>query len=186
MKPKKQSLKSFLLVSVLKFQLKHLITGIIYSIIVFFIDLALPLGVASGVPYIATVLIVLRSKKIKYIINIAIFCSLLVIIGYFYSPEGGELWKVLSNRFLALFAIWVTTILSIKIIKETQKEIKILRGLLTTCSSCKKVKDTEGSWTKMESYINKHSEANFSHGMCPDCFKKYYPDYEYKEVSKDT
>lgn len=167
-----------------KWNLRYLIIGIIFSVIIFFIDLALPLGVAGGVPYILSVLTVLRSKKINHTIYIAIICSLLTILGYFYSPDGGELWKVLSNRFLALFAIWVTTILSIKIIKEARKEIKILRGLLTTCSSCKKVKDDEGSWTLMESYINKHSEAQFSHGMCPDCFKVIYPNYEYKEAVK--
>ncbi|MDH5475237.1 MAG: hypothetical protein OEX22_06060 [Cyclobacteriaceae bacterium] len=159
---------------------RHLIISIISSVIIFIIDLALPLGVAVGVPYISSVLTVLRSKKINNTIYIATICSILTIIGYFYSPDGGELWKVLSNRFLALFAIWVTTILSIKIIKDAQKEIKVLRGFLTTCSSCKKIKDTEGSWTKMESYINKHSEAKFSHGMCPDCFKEFYPDLEYK------
>jgi hypothetical protein len=141
----------------------------------------LPLGVAGGVPYIAVVLISLKSDNIKFTIYVAIFCSVLTILGYFFSPEGGELWKVMTNRVLALFAIWVTTLLSLKIIREAQKEIKILRGFLPICSSCKKIRDDDGYWNQIESYIHSHSEAQFSHGICPDCFKKHYPDYEYND-----
>ena len=103
------------------------------------------------------------------------------MLGYFFSPEGGELWKVMMNRALALFAIWVTTLLSLKIIREAQKEIKILSGFLPICSSCKKIRDDDGYWNQVESYINSHSEAQFSHGICPDCFKELYPDYEYND-----
>lgn len=150
------------------------------SAIIFSIDLMLPLGVAGGVPYIAVVLLSLRSNNVKFTIYIAILCSLLTVLGYFYSPEGGVLWKVLMNRALALFAIWVTALLSIKILHEAQKEIKILQGFLPICSSCKKIRDDDGYWNQIESYIHTHSEAKFSHGICPDCLKELYPDFEYK------
>jgi len=148
--------------------------------IIFIVDLILPLGVAGGVLYIVVVLVSLRLNNSKLTMYIASFCSLLVTFGYFYSPEGGELWKVLTNRALALFAIWVTTLLSLKIIRESQKEIKILRGFLPICSSCKNIRDDDGYWNQIESYIHAHSEAQFSHGICPDCFKELYPGYEYK------
>ena len=154
---------------------------LILSALIFAIDLMIPLGVAGGVPYIAVVLTSLRSRNIKLTIYMAILCSSLTILGYFFSPEGGELWKVLMNRFLALFAIWVTTLLSIKIIKEAKKEIKVLRGFLPICSSCKNIRDDDGYWSQIESYIDSHSEAKFSHGICPECFKKLYPGYEYKD-----
>jgi len=53
-------------------------------------------------------------------------------------------------------------------------DVKKLSGLLPICASCKKIRDDKGSWQVLESYIADHSEADFSHGICPDCFKKLY------------
>jgi hypothetical protein len=57
-----------------------------------------------------------------------------------------------------------------------KKEIKVLRGFLPICASCKKIRDDKGYWNQIESYIRDHSEAQFSHSICPDCVKKLYPD----------
>ena len=54
--------------------------------------------------------------------------------------------------------------------------MKKLSGLLPICASCKKIRDDKGYWNQIESYIHDHSEAEFSHGICPDCFKRLYPD----------
>jgi hypothetical protein len=54
-------------------------------------------------------------------------------------------------------------------------EVKILSGYLPICASCKQIRDDKGYWTQIESYIREHSEAEFSHGICPDCAKKLYP-----------
>ncbi|MGB7749688.1 MAG: PAS domain S-box protein [Verrucomicrobiia bacterium] len=54
--------------------------------------------------------------------------------------------------------------------------VKSLSGLLPICAGCKKIRDDKGYWSQVESYIQSHSEAKFSHGMCPDCLKKWYPD----------
>lgn len=65
------------------------------------------------------------------------------------------------------------------LIKDLQKalsEVKILRGFLTICSYCKNIRDDNGYWNQIESYIRDHSEAEFSHGLCPACAKKHYPD----------
>jgi PAS domain S-box-containing protein len=67
-----------------------------------------------------------------------------------------------------------------KIISELQESIsniKILRGMLPICASCKKIRDDKGYWNMLEVYIRDHSEADFSHGLCPDCVKKLYPGY---------
>ena len=60
-------------------------------------------------------------------------------------------------------------------LKETKSELKILSGLLPTCMHCKKIRDKEGNWNQLESYISHHSEALFSHGICPDCIEKFHP-----------
>jgi len=55
--------------------------------------------------------------------------------------------------------------------------IRTLRGLLPICASCKKIRDDRGYWQKVESYISQHSEAEFTHGICPDCLTRLYPEY---------
>ena len=54
-------------------------------------------------------------------------------------------------------------------------EIKVLRGLLPICSHCKKIRDEQGKWHPVEGYIRDHSNADFSHGICPECLNKHYP-----------
>jgi YesN/AraC family two-component response regulator len=56
-------------------------------------------------------------------------------------------------------------------------KVKLLSGFLPICASCKKIRDDKGYWQQIESYIHEHSEAEFSHGICPDCAKKIYGDY---------
>jgi len=54
-------------------------------------------------------------------------------------------------------------------------EIKQLKGIIPICSSCKKIRDDQGFWHQVESYLQSRSDAEFSHGICPDCMKKLYP-----------
>lgn len=64
-----------------------------------------------------------------------------------------------------------------EIIERSFNEIQTLRGILPICSNCKKIRDSCGSWKIIEEYFCEHSpEAQFSHGICPDCFQNLYPD----------
>jgi hypothetical protein len=56
-------------------------------------------------------------------------------------------------------------------------EVKVLSGLLPICASCKRIRDEADAWKPVESYIHEHSQASFSHGICPDCMKKLYPEF---------
>lgn len=165
--------------------------------VICYIDLQIPLGVAGGVPYILVVLVAMWIPQRRFIIIAALITSCLTILGYFLSPPGGELWKVLSNRGLALFAIWVTALLSRQrrllemkneaIIAEREKaldDVKILRGFLPICAACKKIRDDKGYWNQIEAYIHEHSEAEFSHSVCPECLPKLYPDLADSVLSK--
>ena len=62
-------------------------------------------------------------------------------------------------------------------LQEALSKVKTLSGLLPICSSCKKIRDDQGYWREVESYIRDHSEADFSHSYCPECMKKLYPEY---------
>ena len=57
------------------------------------------------------------------------------------------------------------------------EEIKTLRGLLPICSYCKKIETDENTWVEIEEYVRKHSQAEFSHGLCPMCYRKQYPEF---------
>jgi PAS domain S-box-containing protein len=65
----------------------------------------------------------------------------------------------------------------IKSLQDSLAKIKTLSGMLPICASCKKIRDDKGYWNQIETYLHKHSEAEFSHGICPDCAKKLYPDF---------
>ena len=62
-------------------------------------------------------------------------------------------------------------------LSQALQEVKVLRGFIPICMSCKKIRDDKGFWQQLESYIQKHSEALFSHGVCPDCYQKLAVEY---------
>jgi PAS domain S-box-containing protein len=68
-------------------------------------------------------------------------------------------------------------------LQDAMGKIKTLRGLLPTCAWCRKVRDDDGYWKKVETYIEEHSDASFTHGICPECLKKNDPE-TYKEYLK--
>jgi methyl-accepting chemotaxis protein len=70
----------------------------------------------------------------------------------------------------------------IKDLQEALASVKQLSGLLPICSSCKKVRDDKGYWNQIEVYIRDHSETEFTHGICPECFKKLYPDESLEDL----
>ncbi len=68
-------------------------------------------------------------------------------------------------------------------LQRALEEIKTLRGIVPICASCKKIRDDKGFWNHMEVYVQNHTEAKFSHGVCPECVKKLYPDLDLENES---
>lgn len=64
----------------------------------------------------------------------------------------------------------------IKALEKSLEEIKRLSGLLPICAQCKRIRDEQDNWHEIEKYISDHSEADFSHGLCPDCARTLYPE----------
>ncbi len=64
-------------------------------------------------------------------------------------------------------------------LQQAQSKIKILKGFLPICANCKMIRDDQGSWKQIETYIRDHSEAQFSHGICPVCAKALYPHIDF-------
>lgn len=101
---------------------------------VFIVDLFLPLGIAEAVPYVAVVLIALRSPDKNDPLRLAGLCTLLTIVGYSLSPPGTEPWIGITNRSIALFAIWSTALLTMQV-RETDAAIRDQSNMLTAILS---------------------------------------------------
>lgn len=69
-----------------------------------------------------------------------------------------------------------------KLVSDLQNalaQVKTLKsGLLSICAQCKKIRDDKGYWIQLETYIRQHTDTQFSHGICPECLKKYYPEFK--------
>ena len=85
-------------------------------------------------------------------------------------------WTLYALAVVGLVAWWIRIrVVRLELEKELQqKELKILRGLLPICATCKKIRDDEGDWEPLETYLDARSEAQFSHGICPQCAKEHY------------
>ncbi|WP_300667368.1 hypothetical protein [Desulfoluna sp.] len=70
-------------------------------------------------------------------------------------------------------------------LENALNEVKTLQGILPICASCKKIRDDKGYWGQVEEYLQKHTEAKFTHGICPECAEKLYPDIYLKNELKD-
>ncbi len=71
-------------------------------------------------------------------------------------------------------------------LQEALAEVKTLSGLLPICANCKKIRDDRGYWNRIETYIGKHSDVQFSHGICPECARKLYPDLFEEKDAEDA
>ena len=127
---------------------------------------------------------------------IAIIVSVLITIVLFYVSDIEIIFRyVILGAIVPLFVAPPIIIyygkLLVKIVNAEERlreraaklekaliEIKQLSGLLPICASCKKIRDDKGYWNQIEAYISQHSEAQFSHSVCPECFQKLYPDIE--------
>jgi len=70
-------------------------------------------------------------------------------------------------------------------LKEALEKVNTLSGMLPICAHCKKVRDDKGYWNQLESYIRNHSQAEFTHGICPECAREHFPDLSVYEEGND-
>jgi len=113
-----------------------------------------------------------------------------VIAGKEFPHYFVEVWNLLMH--LGFFSVYAVVLSIVKadtderelLLEKLQKalgEVKQLSGFLPICASCKRIRDDAGYWNQIETYISAHSEAQFSHGICPECIKKLYPE-EYETM----
>ena len=93
-------------------------------------------------------------------------CMLVVVVGIVFGLYRWRVWQLLKRE----------KELNIRI-QEAMENIKTLGGLIPICANCKKIRDDKGYWEQLEGYIQNHSEATFSHGVCPECAEMLYGEY---------
>lgn len=164
---------------------------------VLYLDLQVPLGIAMPMLYNAVILFSLKSSNRTFLFVVAIAASVLCIGMLFYKPPVDQMTNATVNRLLAVFSFWVIFYLGLQkrqleekragVLREREKaleEVQVLRGFLPICANCKRIRDFQGSWTLLEKYISEHSEAEFSHGLCPECTKSLFPHLPQKQEAE--
>jgi signal transduction histidine kinase len=131
-------------------------TAIFIGGIIMAVDLMIPLGVAGGVPYVGLVLLGLWSPDKRFTLLAAFAGSALTVFGFYLSPPGGELWKVIFNRSLALFIIWMTAILCLRY-KRSENELNQHREQLEELVK-KRTQALHESNQQLENYQNRLEE----------------------------
>lgn len=102
----------------------------------------------------------------------------------FFDVIGHEVWsgpELLLNALIRMTVFLLFVYLISRTARQhraLQQEVRVLRGLLPICSFCKKIRNEANEWTHLEQYLSDHSEAQFSHGLCPDCLRQHYPAYD--------
>ncbi|MBT4485199.1 MAG: hypothetical protein HOC71_16155 [Candidatus Latescibacteria bacterium] len=103
-------------------------------------------------------------------------------------PEREAIKKIFSTLLINLvICLFITNIVLVLInisVTAYQKRIETLRGIVPICSFCKQIRDDKGYWNRVELFVEKHTEAKFSHSICPPCMEEHYPE-EYKSIEID-
>lgn len=146
------------------------------------LDCLTPVGIVAGMLYGGPIYLTgfisyAEDTKRRLILAVAALCTLLTILAFFLSPEGGIPWMVISNHVIAVVTMWTAAVLALihtRLVAENAE----LRDLLPICSYCKQIRDDRGAWHKLETYLHRYRGVEFSHGMCPACLEHYLHDLD--------
>jgi len=160
------------------------------------VTMVLILGIESGVYFYFSAAIIAplffyTFKGLRYILLFGTLTIILTLLIQFFAvdlkPIVGTPEK-LTTFFFYFSVVGSQLIVFIFVLHfyiELQKahdEVKVLSGFLPICSSCKNIRDDEGYWHQVEVYVRDHTDAKFSHGICPSCAKKLYPESQNKKI----
>lgn len=108
------------------------------------------------------------------------------IVEFSRDHEGWECDEIIIVSVFLMFLFALLLIRRWRDLKRAMREIKELKGIIPICSSCKKIRDDKGFWHQVDAYVSNHTRAEFSHGICPECSKKLYPEYFDNTIKKGT
>jgi hypothetical protein len=153
------------------------------TVIIFFTDVFVPIGVVMPMLFVIPVYLAGWLPQRWALPLAGVVAGILTVLGAFLSPPGGVFWIVWTNRVLAVITIWLTIAVGLGQ-RRLAAEIKNLHGMLPICASCKKIRDEQGRWHTLELFIRDHSEAQFTHGLCPICLESYTTELQQRGAAK--
>jgi hypothetical protein len=157
---------------------------------VFAVDTLFPLGVASGMLYVPVLFFCQPETGRRWLMPVAAISTGLIVVDLSLGIGGAisPPWVYLTNRAASIAVLWAIALLLRRSFRlerahdaavETAAalaERRVLGGLLPICAACKRIQKSEHVWQSLEAYIQAHSEASFSHGLCPACLASLYPE----------
>jgi hypothetical protein len=163
-----------------------LLAVLLPALLFFVLDLFLPLGWMVWLPYVVLMLRPLwwsdRPSPVLLATLFSAFILISLVVDYFYYPFDSPPKYALFNRAMGIIMLWLIAALVLRQqrsdaererligqLQEALANIKTLRGLLPLCLSCKKIREVNGYWSRIDAYVTKHSLAEFSPGLCPEC-----------------
>jgi len=167
----------------------RLVSGMIVALIAgtFLLDLSVPVGAYDWALYLIPLCITFWLKDRNSPILVASSWTVVLYVEVVLSPPSISFTNATVNRSFGVLVLWLVALLfmlrkrgdeeRLRLIGELQDamaEIKVLQGILTICSHCKKVRDEKGLWLPVEVYVRDRSSADFSHAICPDCLDKHF------------
>ena len=152
---------------------------VIFSAIILFVDFITGRDIRVSTLFVFPVALSAwtNHKYLAYILAVLLPCIRLL----FFIP-----WGQIENIFIGYVNAFIRIVMLLLVafladqarnVGKLKKQLKILEGILPICSSCKKIQDKEGNWHQIESYTSDRSDTEFSHGICPECINKLYPEF---------
>jgi hypothetical protein len=130
--------------------------------------------------FIIPVALAAWANRLGWALSFAIGMPLVRLLFVHYWDYPWSLEEAIINKAIQMLVFSAFAVLLDRVSAQTQaesRELRILTGILPICCFCKKIRTEDNNWVPMEKYISENSEANFSHGYCPECAKKHYGEY---------
>lgn len=157
--------------------------------IVFAVDSLFPLGVASGMLYVPLLLWCQPANGRRWLLPVAAASTVLIVLDLALGLGGASSprWVYLTNRAGSTAVLWAIALLIRRSIRledaranaveraAALAERRVLGGMLPICAACKRIQRSDDAWQSLEAYIQAHSEASFSHALCPSCLHSLHP-----------
>jgi hypothetical protein len=156
----------------------------------FAVDSLFPLGVASGMLYVPLLFACQPANGRPWLLPVAATSTGLIVLDLSLGLGGAisPPWVYLTNRGGSIVVLWTIALLlrrgfaleaahdAAVVRAAALAERRVLGGLLPICAGCKRIQRSDDVWQSLEAYIQAHSEASFSHGLCPSCLASLYPE----------
>lgn len=163
---------------------------LILSLGVFVLDLNTPIAIATWLPYLILICWVSGSASARQTFSLTLLITAFLCIAFWRASPGAPFRDLaLPNQLITVGGVWTMAVLcvsrrraelerdkALRDLEETTKTLKQLSGLLPICSMCKRIRNDSGRWEQLEHFIQSHSQAQFTHGLCDKCATELSPE----------